>query len=147
MTPTYAPMNITLTTSERYCGVDHRTISAWVAGSITPSPSPDKTRSVTKTPTWILAAAGVSRATSDDTRTLPPHNHLPPNRSAAQPPGIYKQTFDRQLYHVLYCILSHVIKTDWCQCIYPPFMWSRLSGRFATSVRLFENERNVLLAI
>jgi len=70
-------------------------------GIIAPSPSPDKTRSAIKTPMWIRAAAGLSRDTTDDRSALPPYNHLPPKRSAAQPPGIYKQTFDRQLYHEL----------------------------------------------
>jgi len=77
---------------ERYCGIDHRAISAWMAGSITPSPSPDKTRSVIKTPMWILAATGVSRDTTDDRSMQPPNNHLPPKRSAAKPPGTYKHT-------------------------------------------------------
>jgi len=40
---------------------------------------------------WTLAAAGVSRVTTDDRRTQPPANHLPPKRSAANPPGTYAQ--------------------------------------------------------
>jgi len=39
---------------------------------------------------WILAAAGVSRDTTDDRSMLPPTNHLPPKRSAAKPPGTCK---------------------------------------------------------
>ena len=59
------------------------------------------TRSAIKTPTWILAAAGVSRDTTDDRSAQPPYNHLLPKRSAAQPPGIYKQTLDRQQCNVI----------------------------------------------
>jgi len=85
-------MIITLTISERYFGRDQHAIMAYMAGSITPSPSPDKTRSVIKTTMWILAAAGVSSDTTDDRSTPPPNNHLPPKLSAAKTPGTCAQT-------------------------------------------------------
>jgi len=72
------PMNMKLTTTERCCGTDHRAISEWMAGSITPSPSPDKNRSTIRKAMLILAAEGVSRATTDDRSMQPPNNHLPP---------------------------------------------------------------------
>ena len=78
---------------EKCRGEDHWTIIAPTVGSMTPSPSPDMTRSTIKTPMWILAATGVSSATTDDTRMAPPYNHFPPNRSASQPPGIYTDRF------------------------------------------------------
>ena len=79
------------TTRDRYLGVDQRAIREWIAGSWEPSPSPDKTRSSVKRTMWVRAAEGVSRATTDDRSIQPPNNHLPPKRSASQPPGICKQ--------------------------------------------------------
>ena len=73
---------------------------------------------------WILAAAGVRRATSDDTSMLPPYNHLPPKRSAAQPPGTYTNRRSTDNCNMSYIVLARVSKTDHCQVSYPP-----ISGR------------------
>ena len=70
-----------------------------------PSPRPDKMRSAITRPIWILAAAGVSRDTTDDRSIPPPYSHFPPNRSANQPPGIYKQT--KYTFHILLLVLNH----------------------------------------
>jgi len=49
---------------------------------------------------WIIAAAGVTREISDDRSIPPPYNHFPPNRSASQPPGIYKQINYTAIYEL-----------------------------------------------
>jgi len=49
-----------------------------MAGNMTPSVTPDKTRSAIRRLMSILAAVGVNRDITDDTRMQPPYNHLPP---------------------------------------------------------------------
>jgi len=91
MIPTSKPKIIADTITERCLGADQRAMRACMAGRMTPSPNPERIRRVRKAAKWNRAKTGVSREMIEESRMQPPNSHLPPNRSASQPPGIYKK--------------------------------------------------------
>ena len=67
----------------------HLLMSTFMAGKVTPPPSPSNTRMAIRAVKWRPAIKGLSRVGTMLSKTAPKKTHLPPNSSATRPPGIW----------------------------------------------------------